>query len=220
MQQRSTTRAREKYRETTPPGYSHIKHFIKLISMTVIPSALFLALLFNVSITLMSLLMIPIGIVIANFIEYVTHRWPMHRTMFKGYMYHRHAGVHHAMFKHDSMEMTDKRDWYHVMMPVSSGVAFMMIVTSLTIAAYTLISPAAACVMGITLCMYILSEELLHLSFHLPSTWLKENMYTKTLARLGEHHRAHHNSRYMRHYAFNIAIPLFDSVFKTRPPQN
>lgn len=211
-------RAREKYRKTTPASYTKLKHLLKLFMLTMSPIPLFIYLLIDVSITWQALLAIPIGIVFANFVEYASHRWPMHRkykSKWATLAYRRHAGTHHAMFQFDDMNIEDPRDWYHVMMSPRPAIAFMFVVTVIVASLYALGAVAFAPVLGITLSVYFFSEELLHLLFHLESTWAGRNPFTRMLRRLANLHHVHHETKLMRDVNFNICIPLFDVLFGT-----
>lgn len=219
--QSKAANARERMRRHVPPGYSHLRHFLTLALLTLTPVPAFIWMLVMSGMTWLSLVGVPVGIIVGNFIEYMTHRFPMHRKM-RGAgkaLYKRHAGTHHAIFTDDDMVIDDPRDLYHVMMTPKPAVVFMLVIGALVVSMwfYTGI-PALAAVFGITLCGYFFAEEALHMSFHLRSTWEGGRPWNRLLRRIGEHHRAHHNPRVMREQNFAIALPIFDWVFGTGRP--
>lgn len=216
MQEKSV-RIRERLKGVIPDGYSHLKHLITLAFFTLSPVPFFIAALFIWGMPLWSLSAIPLAFLIGNFVEYATHRWPMHRAFkyFGKGLYRRHAGSHHSAFTHSDMEIRDLEDWYHVMMPPGKAVAFTAFIFTTVAGAYALGGGPFAAVLGTFLCMYFYSEELFHLSFHLPSTWNGDRWYNRLLRRMAGGHHIHHDSRVMKDVNFNIAFPVFDHVFGT-----
>ena len=212
-----SVRARERLRTIIPLGYSHLRHLVKLAFFTLSPVPFFAAALFVWGMSPSSLWAVPLAFVIGNFIEYAVHRWPMHRIYkrFGKGLYRRHAGAHHSAFTHDDMEIRKDSDWYHVMMTPDKAIAFTAFIFSLVAGTYVLGGGPFAAVLGISLCAYFFLEEVLHLSFHLPSTWRGDRWYNRLIRRLASSHHIHHDTRVMRVANFNIAFPFFDRVFGT-----
>lgn len=207
-------------RGEVPRNYTFTTHMIKLACLMLLPLPGLVVLLMMGGASMTALLAIPFGLVIGNLIEYVTHRYPMHRYIMGGLMYKRHAGKHHVMFRHDVMTMTDPRDAYYVMMPALPATMFMVMIGIIT-ALVTLFDVSAfGVVTCMVLCVYIFTEELLHLSFHTESTWKNDGVWYAFLRRLGANHRQHHDPKQMRTSAFNVTFPLFDWLFGTLPSKN
>lgn len=209
-------RIREKIRQLVPDGYSHKKHVLTLALFTLCPIPLFIAMLSFWGVSWQTFLALPIGFLVANFIEYIVHRWPMHRIGRLGKaLYKRHAGTHHAVFKHNDMTIKEPRDWYYVMMTPNKAGAFMFVIGAIVGIAHILSTGPFAAMMGIALCAYFFLEEVLHLSFHLHSTWYGDRVYNRILRRMAKWHQVHHNTRHMREVNFNISLPVFDVLLGT-----
>lgn len=213
-------RIRERMRGEVPKNYTLSAHMVKLACLMLSPLPILITFLFMVDTTMLTWLAVPLGLVIGNLIEYVTHRYPMHRYIMGGMMYKRHAGKHHVMFRHDVMTMSDPRDAYYVMMPALPATMFMVVICIITALVALLNVTAFGIVTCITLCVYIFTEELLHLSFHVDSTWKNSGTWYSFLRRLGSNHRQHHDPKQMRTSAFNVTFPLFDWLFGTLPNKN
>ena len=210
-------RARNALRDTVDENYSHTKHIALNALIALGPAALLAVVLFFASFSPWMLAAIPAGILFGNFIEYVTHRWPMHKPKSPGgkYLFKRHAGEHHRAFDIEFMEIEDPRDYALVMLPVSRAAIFMGILLA-TAAVLGLIAGAAfGAIFAMTLGIYFFIEEALHISFHFKSTWEGDKWYNKLLRRIGRWHRIHHELKLMSKFNFNVAFPLFDKVFGT-----
>jgi len=209
-------RSREKIRQLVPDGYSRVRHVLTLALFTLCPIPLFIAALAMWGVSWSTFLALPAGFLVANFVEYMVHRWPMHRLGRWGKaLYRRHAGTHHVVFRHDNMEIGDERDWYHVMMTPNKAGAFMFVIAAIVGTAHMLSTGSFAAMMGIALCTYFFLEEVIHLSFHLRSTWQGNRWYNRVLRRAATWHRIHHDTRLMRDVNFNISFPVFDILLGT-----
>jgi hypothetical protein len=218
VQLSKTRRARKKFALSVPHGYSSRRHVGILAALTLLPLPFFIAVLFAFGAAPWMLLGIPIGIVIGNLVEYIMHRFPMHKLLrgrLAAHMYRRHAGAHHAMFTYDDMEAADERDLYHVMMTPRPAALFLVVIAVLVSSAFAIEGGQFAAVLGITLCIYFFLEELLHMTFHLRWTWHGTRWYHAMLRRIAAHHRHHHDPKNMRDVNFNIALPLFDTILGT-----
>ena len=75
-----------------------------------------------------------------------------------------------------------------------------------------------AALLGLATAMaYFVSYEWLHLAYHLPSS--SRVFRLPWLARLREHHRRHHDPRLMKRWNFNVTVPVFDLLHRTRWPR-
>ncbi len=161
-------------------------------------------------------LTVPLAVLYANLVEYVAHRYPMHRR-FRGLglVYRRHAGQHHSFFTHQAMPLEHWRDLRAVLFPPLLVVfffgGFALPVWLLLAAA---ISANVAWLFVASGLAYYLHYELLHTAYHAPAgSWPTRN---RLLARLRQLHQAHHNPALMAHRNFNITWPLGDWLFRTR----
>jgi sterol desaturase/sphingolipid hydroxylase (fatty acid hydroxylase superfamily) len=163
-------------------------------------------------------LTVPAAFVVANLVEYLAHRHPLHRPMaLSRYIYKAHALQHHRFFTGESPEnMTtpDARDFAVVLFGPASQAAFLLgIGLPVGLALRLLTSANCADLFGATATAYFLTYEWLHLLYHLPAS----NPLTRLpgLARLQRHHLRHHDLRLMARWNFNITFPIFDRVFGT-----
>jgi hypothetical protein len=152
----------------------------------------------------------------ANLVEYLGHRFVMHRPVPGfGLVYRRHAGQHHRFFTHDAMAHEGRRDLRAVLFPPLLVVFFFGgfgLPTWLLLAYFA--SPNVAWLMLATSIGYFLSYEFLHLAYHQPpGHWMTR---VPGVARLSWLHRHHHDPRVMAHVNFNITWPLGDALFGTR----
>jgi sterol desaturase/sphingolipid hydroxylase (fatty acid hydroxylase superfamily) len=205
---------RHELRKQAGKNYSPIRHmcFNGLISL--LPIIIFITLLWNQEILLLSLLAIPCGIILGNLIEYLVHRYPMHQRLWSknSRMYKRHAGQHHRAFNHQFMTIDNLYDLSHITLPTKYVAIFSVISTLCVLLISIFLLGSFGYILGIVLSLYFFIEEILHASFHTQWMWQAENI----LRPLAEHHRKHHETSKMRKWNFNILFPLFDIIFKTR----
>jgi len=161
------------------------------------------------------LLTVPFAFIVSNFVEYVAHRWPMHRpTMFGKRIYKKHAAVHHRYFTYEDMVLEDSRDLFEILTSPRHVVSFLLFSVIPVSAVLCLVAWNVGVLFAATAIMYYLVYEWMHLASHMPgSHWLPSLPGVRSLC---HHHREHHNTRLMREYNFNIAFPLCDRVFGTR----
>jgi hypothetical protein len=160
-------------------------------------------------------LAIPATFLYANLVEYVGHRFPMHRP-FPGLklIYRRHAGQHHRFFTHEAMPLEGPRDLRAVLFPPLLVVFFF---GGFALPAWIVLagaaSPNAAWLMLATAIGYFLSYEFLHLAYHQPpGHWMAR---VPGVARLRWLHRHHHDPQVMATKNFNITWPIGDLLFGT-----
>ena len=110
-------RYRDQYRDQLiPAGYSGPAHLAFTFGAGTL--VLVLCLLQLDSVRPLEWLTVPMAFVYANLVEYIGHRFPMHRP-FRGLglVYRRHAGQHHRFFSHQAMPLDDARDLRAVLFP-------------------------------------------------------------------------------------------------------
>lgn len=157
----------------------------------------------------------PAAFLLANLLEYLAHRWPMHRRLpGAGVIFERHTIEHHAFFTADEMCVESPKDFSAVLFPAAGALFFMgPIAMPLALAVGAWISPNAGWLLYATGLAYFLVYEWLHWSFHQPKGhWARKLPGVERLARL---HRAHHDPGLMQRRHFNITFPIFDRVFRT-----
>ena len=153
--------------------------------------------------------------VFANLTEYAVHRLLMHRVRWPfEFLYRRHSGEHHRFFTREFMEVDSLGDLPAVIFPAKVSLFFVCGVGG---PAAILVGWRTTSDIGwlflATVVAYYLSYELLHLGAHLPeqTRWGGARVVRWVRA----HHATHHDPKRMRHEAFNITVPLWDSILGT-----
>jgi hypothetical protein len=159
-------------------------------------------------------LAVPATFLYANLVEYVGHRWPMHRPFpLLRLVYRRHAGQHHRYFEHDSMALEGPRDLRAVLFPPVLVVFFFGVFGApLWWVANVAFGANVAWLVAATALGYFLNYEILHLAHHATPAWQRRLPF---LARLARRHRAHHDPTLMTQRHFNITYPIGDWLFGT-----
>jgi hypothetical protein len=161
------------------------------------------------------LLIIPIGFLYINFVEYIGHKGPMHHRNKKlDKVFIRHTLQHHQFFTKENFSFDSSKDVKAVLFP---PVLLLFFFVGFTLPAgflfYFFWSKNAALLFVATIFAYYLNYEWLHFAYHLPdSHFISKMPFLKTLRKL---HHAHHDTRLMTKYNFNITYPIFDILFGT-----
>lgn len=159
---------------------------------------------------------VPIGFALANLVEYLGHKGPMHRPKrWLRLLFTRHTQHHHHFFTHDAMAYESSRDFQMVLFPPVMLLFFLGgIAVPLGAACFLLFSPNVGWLWVATAMGYFLSYEWLHFSYHLP----RENPIARLpgMAALRRHHEAHHDQSLMGKWNFNITFPIADALFGTK----
>jgi len=129
-----------------------------------------------------------------NLIEYLLHRWPMHRP---GTALYEHVTVHHHAFPPSHLYITEDRDNFSVVVPayVCIGLLAAMAPIGFTIGIH-----AGFFLLGIGMAYYFV-YELLHYAAH-----------AGVRSRFARHHLAHHQ---IAGCNYNINFPILDWVVGT-----
>lgn len=211
----SITEYRQAYRsEHVGPRYSGKAHLAFVVLFTLGGMALCTWQIENVQ--LLEWLTIPLAILYANLVEYVGHRWVMHRMVpGLGLIYKRHSGQHHRFFTEQDMALEGWQDCKVVLFPAVLTVFFFgLFATPVGILIAWLATANVAWLFVAVALGYYLNYELLHLAYHLPEHSRLLNLpFIRRLRRL--HHR-HHDPSIMTHKNFNITYPIGDWLFRTR----
>jgi|GEM_PF-400767 len=158
---------------------------------------------------------IPAGFLFANFVEWLAHRYPMHRPLKPlSIMYEMHALRHHRLFTEAAMEAEAASDFDMVLFSPQSLAFFMLGVAAPTAAlCFAFVSRNAGFLFTALAVDYYVLYECFHLAYHLPeSCWVGR---LPGMARLRRHHTHHHDLRLMADWNFNVTFPIFDRVFGT-----
>ncbi|HET7842866.1 MAG TPA: sterol desaturase family protein [Xanthomonadales bacterium] len=159
-------------------------------------------------------LAVPATFLYANLVEYLGHRWPMHRPWpLLRLVYKRHAGQHHRFFEHDAMALESTRDLRAVLFPPILVLFFFGVFGApLWWIVRLVFSANVAWLLLATALGYFLNYEILHLAHHATPAWQRRLPF---LARLARRHRAHHDPTLMTKRHFNITYPIGDWLFGT-----
>lgn len=157
------------------------------------------------------------GILLADFIEYVLHRWPMHkRRRLTRRLFRSHTIDHHRFFTHEAMDMRHLREVFSVasskFVIAISIVSLVLVVGLISLAFGTQVGMFAGGALG----LFVTAKQVLHIAFHFPEEWMGlPVLRSRAFQAMRRHHTIHHNPRLMRKYNFNIGTPLFDALFGT-----
>jgi len=153
------------------------------------------------------------GVIYASFMEWLLHRFVMHRP-FLGFSYpfRAHAVVHHQTFKaDDSYHLSNEEDKHLIPMAWWNGPAIIAIaMIPMFLLAWWAGSWGLAIGALAALAAYYGAYEYMHWCMHLPKARRVEKSWV--FHRLNGHHILHH--RYM-HKNFNVVFPLADLCLGT-----
>jgi sterol desaturase/sphingolipid hydroxylase (fatty acid hydroxylase superfamily) len=201
--------------EHIPAGYSPWRHMaLTLLLATVLAT-------FGVALASrarpVDWLGLPVFLVIANFIEWMVHRHPMHRPLTPRLLYRNHAQLHHRAFTDGTMVIGPATDLGLIMMPWYTMLGLFAVASPVMVLAGVLRGPGLAGVFLLGAVAYFLCYETLHALYHLPDATLDRAGVGRLRAfrRLQAHHRHHHILGRMAAVNFNVTVPLMDRLFGT-----
>ncbi len=160
-------------------------------------------------------LIIPLGFLYINFVEYIGHKGPMHhRKKYLEKVFIRHSLQHHRFFTKENMSFDSSLDVKAVLFPPVLLLFFFFAFTlPAALLFYFFWSLNAALLFVLTVFSYYLNYEWLHFAYHLPdSHFIAKLPFISTLRKL---HHTHHDVHLMTKYNFNITYPVFDILFGT-----
>jgi Fatty acid hydroxylase superfamily len=164
-------------------------------------------------------LLLPAFFVVANGIEWLVHKNPMHRPMPPRIMYKNHALIHHRAFLHDSMPISDPRELGLVMMPWYTMLGLFVMASPVGLLAAWWRGPGAAGIFYLAAALYFLTYETMHALYHMPPAFLQRvGLGGSLFTRMQRHHRHHHRLDRMAHVNFNVTFPLMDWLLGTKEP--
>ena len=161
--------------------------------------------------------LMPIFFVVANFMEWTVHHFPMHRPLQPRIMYRNHAQLHHIAFTDANMPITKAPELGLVMMPWYTMLGLFVVASPIMVIAGVLRGPGLAGVFLLGAVAYFLCYETLHALYHLPDATLDRAGIGRLRAfrRIQAHHRHHHILGRMAAVNFNVTLPLMDRLFGT-----
>ena len=163
-------------------------------------------------------ILMPAFFVVANFIEWLVHRNPMHRPLTPRIMYRNHAQLHHLAFTDRNMPIASARELGLVMMPWYTMLGLFAIASPILVLAGLLHGPGLAGIFLLAAVAYFLMYEALHALYHLSDPTLDRAGIGRVRAfRMRQaHHRRHHVLERMAHVNFNVTFPWMDWLFGTK----
>ena len=198
-----------------PEDYSAGAHLIRtiLIATGIAGGALYLAR----TAAPIDWLLLPAFFVVANFIEWLVHKNPMHRPLTPRILYTNHALIHHRAFLNDSMPINNTRELGLIMMPWYTMLGLFVFASPVAFLAAWWRGWGAAGIFFFAAAMYFVTYEGLHALYHLPDATLRKiGLGGSGFDKLRSHHRHHHRLDRMAHVNFNVTFPLVDWVMGTR----
>lgn len=158
-------------------------------------------------------LALPVGLVLGNAVEYLLHRFPMHRR-YRGLKqaFRQHTVLHHRFFTHQQMDAQERRDYFFVLFPMVVGLGSLVSIGVFYLLSWMAFGVGFASLLAITLVLYVLALDVVHMICHLPLRYFQPGgaLAYRPLIYLHDLHRRHHNPKRMREVNFNITFPLID----------
>ena len=204
---------RKNHRKSTSYLLSGLAHLVAIMGGSFLISII--AIFFVSGLSWVELSIIPVAIILANFVEYAFHRWPMHSVVKPlKKMYKIHSGKHHRYFTHEYMNIECDEDMREVFATATTVILFIsFIVLPVSILSALFISTNVGLLFFATSMMYYGIYEFIHFATHLSlDHWVLKIPFMKSAK---SHHQLHHNTKVMRHCNFNIGLPIMDLLFGT-----
>jgi hypothetical protein len=207
----------ERLRARVPGWYSPAAHLVGNGVLTAGLIALFAARMGD-DVRAWAWLFFPLALLVGNGVEYLVHRYPMHkRTRRLDRFFQSHTLVHHRVFDERDFDVEAGRDVYFVLTTVHTTALSLGVLGLVYAALLFTAGPDVASITSIGLATYAMAVELMHLVLHLPERWFSRWPLRWSLLRyLREHHRRHHDPKLMTRYNFNLAFPVTDFIVGTR----
>ncbi len=151
-----------------------------------------------------------------SLVVYLNHRYPMHhRYKFLKAYYWFHTQQHHNLFNEDDSTVRDFRDIYMILFPPSLvGFFAFVYVPALSYGLYYFTDSQLAFLFALSIYSYFLLYEVIHLASHSNETnwWYK----IPGISKMFWHHRKHHDPKIMNENNFNIVLPIWDYIFRSK----
>ncbi len=168
-------------------------------------------------------LFVPVFWCVANVVEWLIHRYPMHRPLTPRVLYDNHARIHHRAFTGTDQEIRERRELSLVMMPWYTLLFVFAAASPIAVVAALVGGPGLAGVFLLSSVSYFLFYELVHTLHHLPEGVLQASWWgrRRMLASMRRNHHHHHHLELMNAVNFNVTFAFADRLLGTyqRPPQ-
>ncbi len=156
---------------------------------------------------------IPFFVVLANGVEWATHKGLLHRRVRPLVaLYQRHI-QHHAVYVTGDMGLRDRRELKLVLLPVLAVLDLMAVAVAVAFALYLSGQRNLGLLWLVTSVLYLLAYEWLHLLWHLPPDGPVGRL--ALVRRLSRHHALHHAPGRQQRWNYNITLPLWDLLAGT-----
>lgn len=157
----------------------------------------------------------PIIFLISNWVEYIIHRYQLHRQVYGlKRLYQIHSKQHHQYFTDQAIAFESTRDFMMILFPPWAPILVAAASTALGYFVFgPLFSPNIGHIFGIIAPAALLLYEIMHCYYHISDS----NPLTRIpgLKALRQHHRDHHNLHLMTQYNFNVTFPICDWIYGT-----
>ena len=201
-----------KLRPPTPPRWQ--SHWHNLYTLTFCTVGIFVPIHYLDPMRPLDWVAIPVTFVIANFVEYAIHRWPMHRK-YPGakIMLDLHM-IHHNYFYEDTYKIGRFEDFAMIVFPpIVLNILAFGLVPVLGGIGWWLFGKNTALLFFVTVMGYYLLMQLIHVLCHLDEKhWI---VSLPGIHYLWVHHKIHHTKSCMTKVNFNFIVPLADLVIGT-----
>lgn len=153
---------------------------------------------------------------LGNIVVWTVHKYPLHhRIKYWSYPFDAHTVQHHRYFTYESITYDDREDYIAIFFPTEVIAGFTFIAQPVFFYGLSpFIGQDLAHVFGACTAGYFLLYELFHWASHKPADHFV--MKIKWFDYMREHHRIHHNTRFMSRYNFCIVYPMMDIIMGTK----
>lgn len=160
---------------------------------------------------------LPVMMILGSLAVYLIHRYPLHQKYrsVRKETYDKHTLMHHRFYTNTVYRVGPNEKSHTFLFPPLVVILFCGIFLPVFFLLTWLIFPSdiAFLMTGIA-SLYFILYEIVHYTSHLPSShWLMKVGYFR---KMRKHHLDHHDPRLMEKYNFNIVLPLFDYLFRTK----
>lgn len=147
--------------------------------------------------------------------EWWVHKNIMHTPRkFLTSIYLKHF-AHHLIYTDEDMTMRSKQELYYILMPPYAILLVLLFISPIILGLWLIFSSQIAWIVLMVMMVFAISYEWLHYSYHQSeSSWIGKRSIIK---KLKVNHQKHHNPKLMNHYGFNVTVPIFDWIMRTRP---
>ena len=159
-------------------------------------------------------LVIPAAFIVANFVEYIIHRWPLHHK-YTGleFMLDLHM-LHHDYFDETTYSIDRYEDFGMIVFPpIVLNMLAMVVTPAFCAVVWLLLGRNMALLFYATVMGYYILMQLLHVLTHLPESHSMAHL--PGIRYLWIHHNIHHTRNRMVKVNFNFIVPIADIVFGT-----